>query len=421
MVTGATSCDGNEPATESLKSDPCCALLAAANPDGLLRDPRLLISQRRDAPTDDRWELLGDTHIPQVTPGTPEWVWPYLLDVKEVALPTGGNGYQVHDLITDVVLGRGATLNDMIQGTNGLWGPVRTFVGTSAVVPSGQPGGPLGTDLGRAGHFTRVSGAAVGNQLHVCAVEAHGQVERNIYDPASDRFEGWTDIEMKSQSEVGQFVDVACAAVVNPATGLEELHVCGVTDDGRLWHSVESPFRTFSPFQDVELANGQEVGQFKRVDCAGNKGQLHLVGVTTNGRAWHTIRIPGGWSGFQDILDQAPPDPPTQPPPGGHGGMVDVAIGFCNDYVPADGPRDVSQLNVVLTEGGGQTGQSHIWHTIRSTNTVSWSPGSAPSHWRPIRDLGPIINRGSLSPVPATTVSNGWGGFSVGFRPFRPY
>jgi hypothetical protein len=279
----------------------------------------------------------------------------------------------------------------------------------------------VGTDRGRIAQFHRVSGAVVEGKLHICATETQGQVERNIFDPATGHFEGWTDIEMHSGSEVGNFVDVACASVVNPATGLEELQVCGVTDDGHLWHSVESPPRTFTHFADVEYANGRDVGTFKRVDCAGNKGQLHLVGVTTSGRAWHTIRIPGGWSGFEDVLDQAPADPSTLTPPGSHGGMLDVAIGFCNDYVPADGPRDVSQLNVVLTEDGGQRGDSRIWHTIRATNTVAWSPGSVPTHWRPMRDLGPIINHDSLTPVPATTVSTLWGGFSVGFRPYRPY
>jgi hypothetical protein len=45
--------------------------------------------------------------------------------------------------------------------------------------------------------------------------------------------------------------------------------------------------------------------------------------------------------------------------------MVDVAVGFCNDYVPADGPRDVSQLNIVLTEGGGTNGSvAYLAHDL---------------------------------------------------------
>jgi hypothetical protein len=323
LLAGATSC-GTQPATQSLKYNPCCALVVGANPDGLLRTSRLFISQRRGAPTDDQWGLLGDTHIPPpATPG-PDFVWPLLGDVKEVAVPTGGNGFQVHDLI---VLADG-TFADMIQNADGLWRPPDVFRGPAATVPTGQSGGPLGADRGRVARFKRVSGAVVEGKLHICATETNGQVERNIFDPATDHFEGWTDIEMTSGKEAGDFTDVACASVVNPTTGLEELQVCGVTGDGHLWHSLESPPRTFSPFADVEYANGQDVGNFKRVDCAGNKGQLHLVGVATGGRAWHTIRIPSRWSGFEDVLDQAPPDPTAQATPGTHGGMIDVAIGF---------------------------------------------------------------------------------------------
>ena len=125
---------------------------------------------------------------------------------------------------------------------------------------------------------------------------------------------------------------------------------------------------------------------------------------------------PSRWRAFEDVLDQAPPASPTS-----NGKFRDLAVGYCNADVAPDGPRDVGQLNVVLTEGGPPGGQYRIWHTIRATNPVVWSAGSAPANWSPLEDLAPRINRLPDSPVPPVTQPALWGGFSVGLRPFRPY
>ena len=241
----------------------------------------------------------------------------------------------------------------------------------------------MGTDIGRAGRFSRVSGASVAGKLHVCAVETTGQIERTIFDPATNRFEGWTDIELRV-GETGRFIDVACASVFNPATNVEELHVCGVTDDGRLWHSRELPFRTFSGFGDVEGVAG-EGGEFTRVDCAGNASQLHLVGITTYGVAWHTVRGAASWRPFENVHDSLYPSKPAI--------YSDVAIGFCNWEVPPDGQRDVSQLNVVLIERNNNS----IWHTIRAANPVQWS--AAPR--RATGGRSRISHRSSIGPARA--------------------
>ena len=401
-------------ATPTLAFNPSCALVVGElAPTSTIvggqrfpTDPQLLISERRGPPDDSRWPYIGQHHIPQpvVIPGTTptEFKWPAIRDVKEVTVSTGA-GYQVHVLVAVFGIGL-ADVADMIQDPDGTWRPLQALDNT---VETGRPGGPLGIDVGRAGRFSRVSGASVAGKLHVCAVETDGQIERNIFDPATSRFEGWTDIELRV-GETGRFIDVACASVFNPATNVEELHVCGVTDDGRLWHSRESPFRTFSAFGDVEGVAG-EGGEFTRVDCAGNAGQLHLVGITTRGVPWRTVRNATSWLPVENVHDAIYPSTPVI--------YRDVAIGFCNWDVPRDGERDVSQLNVVLTERN----TNKIWHTIRATNPVQWSAAPAPGNWRPVQDLSPVINRTSTSPVPPTTTTALWGGFSIGDRPFRPY
>jgi hypothetical protein len=267
----------------------------------------------------------------------------------------------------------------------------------------------VGVDLGRAGTFARLSGASVEGNLHVCSTTG-GQVERNIFNPSGNQFEGWTDVEQRIGSDTGNFIDASCAAVLNPANGLEELHVCGVTDDGKLWHSIESPARTFSPFGDVKAQTG-DVGRFKRVACTGNAGQLHLVGLTADGKVWHTIRIPTRWAPFANVIDavRAESAPDT--------GYENLAIGFCNADVPRDGNRDVSQLNVALTNRVDNSGA--IWHTIRATNPVQWAPApSAPSNWRRIKNLTYSIIY--TNPAPQQTDPELWGDLSIGSRPYRP-
>ena len=409
---GSSSCNGTPPINPHLGFNPCCALVAgeAGGPN----DPRIIISQRRGPPNEDRWPLLGDHHLVTVTPGAAPWK--AMRDIKEVTLPVANGGYQVHVLVLEF----DGIFSDMVQNPDASWSGVTKLLGYQRLVPTGQTGGPLGTDVGRTGVFRRISGASVAGKLHICAIEAQGQVVRNIFDPTGNQFGGWTDIELTTGSENGRFIDVACAAVER--NGSEELHVCAVTDNGALWHSMESSGGTFSPFGDVEGQAG-DVGLFTRVDCAGNRGQLHMVGLTTDGRAWHTARIPSQWRAFENVTDQARDASTSTTSP--QTGFRDVAIGFCNHDVPPDGASDVSQLNVVLTgprttAPGPPPTPSGIWHTIRSTNPVSWTAGAAPQHWRPIRDLGVQINRTVSSPLPSMTPDL-WGGFSIGFRPFRPY
>src|SRR5215831_5766052 len=36
-----------------------------------------------------------------------------------------------------------------------------------------------------------------------------------------------------------------------------------------------------------------------------NRAHIHVVGLTSNGRLWHTLRRPGGWSPWTDVYQQA--------------------------------------------------------------------------------------------------------------------
>jgi hypothetical protein len=91
-----------------------------------------------------------------------------------------------------------------------------------------------------------------------------------------------------------------------------DLHVIGATTDGKLWHTMrfEEPEagRRWQDLGDVKVQTG-DVGAFVDVDCAREfvepldpQGILHVVGVTSDGRLWYTARDPvtHGWKPFRD-------------------------------------------------------------------------------------------------------------------------
>jgi hypothetical protein len=127
-----------------------------------------------------------------------------------------------------------------------------------------------------------------------------------------------------------------------------ELHLAGVTRDGRLWHTIRRADGSWTPFGDVEGQAGDR-GSFRAVSvAAGTSGALHLAGVTRDGRLWHTIRrADGSWTGFGDVEGQA----------GDRGRFVDVDCAGMGDALHLAG----------VTQDG------RLWHTIRRVDG-SWTP-----------------------------------------------
>lgn len=89
-----------------------------------------------------------------------------------------------------------------------------------------------------------------------------------------------------------------------------DLHLVGVTTDGRLWHTMRlDKDRTWYGFGDIEGPAGER-GDFIDVDCAREVStasqlprRLHVVGVSSDGRLWSASRdsLTGNWSQFQDV------------------------------------------------------------------------------------------------------------------------
>lgn len=126
-----------------------------------------------------------------------------------------------------------------------------------------------------------------------------------------------------------------------------DLQICGVTQDGGLWHTLRHASGAWEPFGDVKGATG-DPGAFVDIACAGLNGELHLAGATRaaeptpgaeGGPFRHTVRrADGSWLQFGDLARFI----------GNQGPVRGVALGA----LAGD-----AQLCAVTTDG-------RLWHTL---------------------------------------------------------
>jgi hypothetical protein len=140
-----------------------------------------------------------------------------------------------------------------------------------------------------------VGSAADRGSLHLCVVTKDGRLLHTIRNvDRSWKAPPWDDVGVLA-GIAGEVVSVACAV------DQQVLHVCGVTTDGRLMHTVRLPDGTWPAGQDLKDVAG-DVGQFVNVGCAVSGGALDVVGVTQEGRAWQaTFQAGGAATPFVDL------------------------------------------------------------------------------------------------------------------------
>jgi hypothetical protein len=304
-----------------------------------------------------------------------------ITDLDEVTIPQGSRyGCDVAHAVLCVDRGLAGELVYYRQAANGTWSTLTTLssgLGTGSFVPA------------LPWRFGRVSVGRVAEELHVCAVTKQAEnytresgklahtvrtFNANLDAGGFERqqFTDWNDVT----GTIGltrPVVDVACAGVRNTTAGNDELHVCAVLDDGKLWHAIRSAAGSWTVAGDVAAQAGQN-GPFTRVDCAALGNQLHVVAVNTGGEAWYTIRAPNAWRAFENVGSGA-----TTP----SANIVDVAIGFWNEGLPAGD----WQLIIVATVSGPLYPTSPLYYTVRSNRSVAWPGGAGPSQWKPMADL----------------------------------
>lgn len=181
---------------------------------------------------------------------------------------------------------------DTVRYPNGAWAPFRP------VLQAGQAGFITDVDIVQV-----IGGFDTNGVLHLCAVNSDGRLKHTIFSP--NYWQPFRDVAEQA-GERGRFVSVALANVINEGRRAE-LHLLGVTSDGRLWHTIRHANGAWEPFGDVKGQAG-DPGAFTRVAAsllpdAQNGNPLTVLGITSDGRLFQTERFENGtWRPFQRLL-----------------------------------------------------------------------------------------------------------------------
>jgi Astacin (Peptidase family M12A) len=257
-------------------------------------------------------------------------------DFRDVESVVGDRGTFTHSMCASI----GKDLHLCGVTSDGrLWHTIR-HPGTAPDNGPWDAFGDVEGQTGDRGFFFNSDCSGIGSELHLCGVTSDGRLWHTIRF-ADGSWQDFRDVEPVS-GERGFFVNTVCASIG------KDLHLCGVTSDGRLWHTIRHPGTApdngpWDAFGDVEGQTGDR-GFFYHMCCAAVGDDLHLCGVTNEGRLWHTIRFAdGSWQDFRDV----------EPVSGERGNFVKIACaGIGND------------LHVC-----GVTSDGHLWHTIRHPGT----------------------------------------------------
>ena len=260
----------------------------------------------------------------------------------------------------------GGKLWHTIRFANGSWQP---FFGDVKAQESNDPGL----------FYEDIACAAAFGNLHVCGITTgDGKLWHTIRfaDGSWQPFFG--DVDAQVPSVPGAFFGVGCTIVDNG-----DLHVVTITsgdptaNPADLYHTIRFADGSWQPFGNVKAQESNNPGTFIGISCAAAGGDLHVVGATSDGKLWHTIRFAdGSWQpAFGDVKAQESNDP------GPFTDNIRCAV------------ADNGDLHVV-----GATSDGKLWHTIRFANG-SWQPFFGDVKAQESSDPGPFIAIGVASSV----------------------
>lgn len=134
--------------------------------------------------------------------------------------------------------------------------------------------------------FRAVTLAAVtGDEVktHLAAVTGDGHLWHTVGRPG--HWPALQDVELTAAGDKpGDLTDVACA---------DDLDMGAVSGDGHVWHTTREASTAWTRFTDPEAA--KNVGTFTRIGVTQIQSGLHICGITSDGKLWHTLRtgVPG--------------------------------------------------------------------------------------------------------------------------------
>jgi hypothetical protein len=148
--------------------------------------------------------------------------------------------------------------------------------------------------------FHAVALAAVPGQqvnTHLAAVSSDGHLWHTVGRPG--QWPSLQDVEAKPAAgeKPGDLTDVDCS---------DNLDLAAVSGNGHVWYAKRNVNTSWEDFRDPEA--NQHVGAFLRIGVARLQSVLHLCGVTADGRLCHTLG-PGPGAVFRDIKAVIKPPP----------------------------------------------------------------------------------------------------------------
>jgi hypothetical protein len=182
-----------------------------------------------------------------------------------------------------------------------LW--MATRKSATAFNPFTQVAAPAGGNPAfRAAAVAAVAGQEV--QTHLAAVSGDGHIWHTVGRPG--QWPSLQDVEAKPAAagdEPGDLTDVDCS---------DNLDLAAVSGNGHVWYARRKPDTSWEDFLDPEAdlhdpKADRHVGDFLRIGVARLQSGLHLCGVTADGRLWHTLGT-GPRAVFRDV--KAVIDPP---------------------------------------------------------------------------------------------------------------
>lgn len=141
--------------------------------------------------------------------------------------------------------------------------------------------------------FAAAACAGIGDALHLVALDTRGQAYHAVRDPRR----GWQHFRGLGQlyDAPTRFVAIDCGVVEDGS-----LHIVGVGSDARLHHTIRLPDGSWQRYFGV--LGGQQHGVVPRftlsVACASVGSALGVVAISSDHRLFHFTRAPdGSWRG----------------------------------------------------------------------------------------------------------------------------
>ncbi len=205
-------------------------------------------------------------------------------------------------------------------------------------------------------------------RLHMCGTTNDGRLwhasrpkDNSGPVPAWGPWSPWEEVKAMGADDAGPFVNVACAVIwrdIN-SQNTEEFHVCALTVDGRLLHTSRVSPNDWQPFEDLKTRIQGNWGTFQveKVSSGSFLDDVCVIVLTTQGqhRILRTAHdLDGNWGSFEDVTDT---------------NRAGFPGSFTNSACANVSPEGlIKELHVC-----GVTQDGKLWHTMRtSANPLAW-------------------------------------------------